>query len=326
VAICLASYFPHRDQSSPERILINSLGWADPDNECMTATTVRPMAGQVCVVTGANSGIGKATSIGLATLGASVVLVCRDRVRGEAAVAEVAAVAAGSGGQPTLELADLSHLQQVRALAARLTRLPRVDVLVNNAGLISARRRTTADGFEYTLAVNHLAPFLLTNLLTPALQASPSARVITVSSVIHRAALLHLDDLQLERHYLAMLAYANSKLANILFTRELATRLKGTGITANCLHPGTVASRFGDTGAAWLRLGLVVGRPFLRSAESGASTVVYLAASPDVVGQTGGYYVNSKRHNPSRAARNDDLARQLWDVSARLTGLTSATL
>ena len=172
------------------------------------------------------------------------------------------------------------------------------------------------------MAVNHLAPFLLTNLLAPALRASAPARVVTVSSVMHRAALLDPDYLHLERRYLAMLAYANSKLANILFTRELARRLGGTGVTANCLHPGTVASRFGDTGAAWLRLGLVVGRPFLRSAESGARTVVYLAASPDVAGQTGGYYVNSKRRNPSRAARDDVLAGRLWDISARLTGLT----
>jgi NAD(P)-dependent dehydrogenase (short-subunit alcohol dehydrogenase family) len=200
--------------------------------------------------------------------------------------------------------------------------LPRIDVLVNNAGLIGARRRTTADGFEYTMAVNHLAPFLLTNLLAPALQASAPARVVTVSSVMHRAALLDPDDLQLERRYLPMLAYANSKLANVLFTRELARRLDGTGVTANCLHPGTVASRFGDTGAAWLRLGLVVGRPFLRSAVSGARTVVYLAESPDVARHTGGYYVTSKRRNPSRAARDDVLAGRLWDVSARLTGLT----
>jgi retinol dehydrogenase-12 len=291
--------------------------------ERMTVTAGLPMVGRICVVTGASSGIGKAASIALARLGASVVLVCRDQGRGEAARAEIAA--AGSRGQPSLELADLSCLNQVRALAVRLARLPRIDVLVNNAGLIGARRRTSADGFEYTLAVNHLAPFLLTNLLTPTLRASAPARVVTVSSVAHRAGLLNLDDLQLERHYLPMLAYANSKLANILFTRELARQLDGTGVTANCLHPGTVASRFGDTGAAWLRLGLAIGRAFLRSTESGARTVVYLAASPHVAGQTGGYYVNARRRNPSRAARNDILARQLWDISACLTGLTSPT-
>lgn len=284
------------------------------------------MAGSVCVVTGASSGIGKAASIALARLGASIVLVCRDRLRGEAAMAEIAAAGPGagrgSGGQPSLELADLSSLDQVRAVATRLARLPRIDVLVNNAGLIGSRRQVTSDGFEYTFAVNHLAPFLLTNLLTRKLQASTRSRVVTVSSVMHRAAMLNLDDLQLERHYLPMLAYANSKLANILFTRELARRLAGTGVTANCLHPGTVATRFGDTGAGWLRLGLAAGRPFLRSPESGATTVVYLASSPDVADQNGGYYVNSRRRNPSRAARDHAVARQFWDVSARLTGLT----
>ncbi len=287
----------------------------------MTASTVRPMAGRVCVVTGASSGIGKATSVELAGLGATVVLVCRDKARGEAALAEVAAAAAGESGKPSLELADLSSMEQVRALAARLAALPRIDALVNNAGLVVARRQLTADGFELSLAVNHLAPFLLTNLLRPALAASAPARVVTVSSIAHRAALLSLDDLQLERRYLAMLAYANSKLANVLFTRALARRLDGTGVTANCLHPGTVRTRFGDTGALWLRLGLAVGGGLLRTPESGARTVVYLASAPEVAGQTGGYYVNARRRRPSRRARDDSLADRFWEVSARLTGL-----
>ncbi len=303
----------------------------------MTANTVRPMAGRVCVVTGASSGIGKATSVELATLGARVVLVCRDKARGEAALAEVAAAGQNAArqdgadqdeadqdeaGQPALELADLSSMEQVRSLATRLTALPRIDVLVNNAGLVVARRQLTADGFELSLAVNHLAPFLLTNLLRPTLTASAPARVVTVSSIAHRAAMLSLDDLQLERRYLAMLAYANSKLANVLFTRELARRLDGTGVTANCLHPGTVRTRFGDTGALWLRLGLAVGGGMLRTPESGARTVVYLASAPEVAGQTGGYYVSARRRQPSRQARDDSLAERLWEVSARLTGLT----
>ena len=212
-------------------------------------------------------------------------------------------------------------MEQVRALAARLAALPRIDALVNNAGLVVARRQLTADGFELSLAVNHLAPFLLTNLLRPALAASAPARVVTVSSIAHRAALLSLDDLQLERRYLAMLAYANSKLANVLFTRALARRLDGTGVTANCLHPGTVRTRFGDTGAPWLRLGLSVGGGLLKTPESGARTVVYLASAPEVAGQTGGYYVNARRRRPSRRARDDSLADRFWEVSARLTGL-----
>ncbi|HEX5189482.1 MAG TPA: SDR family NAD(P)-dependent oxidoreductase [Streptosporangiaceae bacterium] len=288
----------------------------------MTATTVRPMGGRVCVVTGASSGIGKATSVALAGLGATVVLVCRDRARGQAAMADVAA-AAGETARPSLELADLSSMEQVRALAGRLGKLPAIRVLINNAGLVVARRQLTADGFELSLAVNHLAPFLLTNLLLPTLTASAPARVITVSSIAHRGAMLDVDDLQCERRYLAMLAYANSKLANVLFTRELARRLDATEVTANCLHPGTVRSRFGDTGALWLRLGLAVGGGVLRTPESGAKTSVYLASAPEMAGQTGGYYVNAKRRRPSRRARDDDLARRLWEASARLTGLAT---
>ncbi len=275
--------------------------------------------GKVCVVTGASSGIGRAASIALARLGATVVLVCRDRGRGEAALAEVAAAA--TTGQPSLELADLSSLDQVRDVAGRLAELDRIDVLVNNAGQVIGSRQLTADGIEHTLALNHLAPFLLTNLLLARLESSAPARVVTVASTAHHGARLDLADLQLERRYLPMLAYANSKLANILFTRELARRLNGTGVTATCLHPGTVNTRFGQTGSTWLRLGLVVAGPFLRSPESGASTVIYLAASPEVTDQSGGYYVGRKRRAPSAAARDDHLARQLWDASARLTGV-----
>jgi len=278
------------------------------------------MAGRLCVVTGASSGIGKAASVALARLGASVVLVCRDRGRGEAAMAEIGVAA--TGGAPSLELADLSAMEQVRDLAARLAGLPRIDALVNNAGLVVGRRKLTVDGLEHTLAVNHLAPFLLTNLLRSKLEASAAATVVTVSSLAHRSARLDLDDLQLERHYAAMLAYSNSKLANILFTRELARRLAGTGVTANCLHPGTVATNFGQTGNRWLKAGLAVGRYFLRTPESGARTLVYLASSPEVSGQTGGYYVSRRRREPSAAARDDVLARRLWEISARLTGLS----
>ena len=280
------------------------------------------MDGKVCVVTGASSGIGKAAAVALAGLGATVVLLARDGGRGEAALADVAAAA--TGGKPQLELADLRELDQVRALAARLADRTAIDVLVNNAGLVVGERQVTPDGFEHTIAVNHLAPFLLTNLLLPALTASAPARVVTVASTAHRGAMLDLDDLMLERRYLPMLAYSNSKLANILFTRELARRLDGTGVTANCLHPGTVRTGFGSTGATWLRLGLAVSGPFLRSPRSGARTVVYLAASPDVAGQTGGYYVGGKLRTPSAAARDDAMAARLWELSADLTGLPAA--
>jgi retinol dehydrogenase 12 len=281
-----------------------------------------PMNGKVCVVTGASSGIGKATSLALAGFGADVIGVCRDKARGEAALAEVAAVA--EAGPPRLEIADLSSMQEVRDLAGRLARLDRLDVLINNAGLVLGDRRISADGFEYTFALNHLAPFLLTNLLREKLVASAPARVITVSSAAHRSARLDLADLQLERHYSGWRAYSNSKLDNILFTTELASRLTGTGVTANCLHPGTVNTGFGRDGSRLLRFGLDLGRRFLTTADQAAGTVVYLASSPDVEDATGGYYVKRKLRTPSRAARNEATARRLWEISAELTGLPEA--
>jgi retinol dehydrogenase-12 len=282
----------------------------------------RPMNGKVCVITGASSGIGKAASLALARLGADVILVCRDKARGEAALAEVGAVAPASIRQ--LELADLSSLRDVRELAGRLSRLDRLDVLINNAGLVLASRQVSADGFEYTFALNHLAPFLLTGLLREKLAASAPARVVTVSSAAHRAARLDLADLQLTGHFNGWRAYANSKLANILFTRELASRLAGTGVTANCVHPGTVNTRFGRDGSSMLRFGLGIGRRFLLSAAQGADTVVYLASSPDVAGATGGYYFKRRLRAPSGAARDPETARRLWAISAELTGLAES--
>jgi NAD(P)-dependent dehydrogenase (short-subunit alcohol dehydrogenase family) len=281
-----------------------------------------PLDGKVCVVTGASSGIGKATSLALARLGADVILVCRDAGRGEAALAGVDAVAAA--GRPGLEIADLSSQQEVRALAARLSRLDRLDVLINNAGLVIADHRVSADGFEYTFALNHLAPFLLTSSLREKLVASAPARVITVSSAAHRAARLDLADLQLTGHYNGWRAYANSKLANILFTTELASRLAGTGVTANCVHPGTVNTGFGRDGGTLLRFGIDLSRRFLLTAAQGADTVVYLASSPDVAAATGGYYIKRKRRVPSGAARDAATARRLWEISAELTGSTEA--
>jgi retinol dehydrogenase 12 len=279
------------------------------------------MRGKVCVVTGATSGIGKAAAAALAKLDAELVLVGRDRGRTEAAAAQI-----GSTGAPPpkAEIADLSSMDQVRALAARLAALERIDVLINNAGLVLGEHRVTPDGFEHVFAVNHLAPFLLTNLLLPKLTASAPARVITVTSDAHTAASLDLDDPNLEHRWDSWRSYANSKLANILFTRELARRLDGTGVTANCAHPGVVRTGFGREARPLLRLGLMIGRPFLLSPERGADTIVYLASSPEVTGQTGGYYVRRRRREPSAAARDDAAARKLWEISEKMTGLTPA--
>lgn len=276
------------------------------------------MEGKVCVVTGATSGIGKAAAIALARLGARVVLVGRDRGRAEAAAAEISSV---SASPPRTEIADLASLEQVRELAGRLAGLERVDVLVNNAGLILGERRTTVDGFEYVFAVNHLAPFLLTSLLLPKLTASVPARVVTVTSDAHSAARLELSDPNLAHGWDSWRSYANSKLANILFTRELARRLDGTGVTANCAHPGVVRTGFGREARPLVRLGVTIARPFMASPERGADTIVYLASSPGVADQTGGYYVKRQRREPSAAARDDTAARKLWEISEKMTGL-----
>jgi NAD(P)-dependent dehydrogenase (short-subunit alcohol dehydrogenase family) len=279
------------------------------------------MKGTVCVVTGATSGIGKAAATALARLGATVVLVGRDRGRTEAAAAEIAPV---SASPPRAEIADLASLEQVRGLAGRLDGLERIDVLINNAGLVLGERRITPDGFEHVFALNHLAPFLLTSLLLPKLTASAPARVVTVTSDAHSAARLDLSDPNLEHGWDSWRSYANSKLANILFTRELARRLDGTGVTANCAHPGVVRTGFGRESRPLLKLGITIARPFMLSPERGADTIVYLASSPDVAGQTGGYYVKRQRREPSAAARDDAAARELWELSEKLTGLAPA--
>jgi NAD(P)-dependent dehydrogenase (short-subunit alcohol dehydrogenase family) len=279
------------------------------------------MSGEVCVVTGATSGIGQATAAALAGQGAQVVLVGRDRGRAEKAAAEVAAA---GGPAPQLEIADLASMGQVRALADRLGALERIDVLVNNAGLMAGQRRVTADGYDEVFAVNHLAPFLLTNLLLSQLTAAGPARVITVTSGAHAAARLDLDDLQLEHEWEGWRAYADSKLANILFTRELARRLAGSAVTANCAHPGLVRTRFGREVRGPMRVSVTLARPFMLSPQRGATTIVYLATSPEVAGATGGYYVKSRPREPSPAARDDAAARRLWQLSEELTGLTPA--
>jgi NAD(P)-dependent dehydrogenase (short-subunit alcohol dehydrogenase family) len=278
------------------------------------------LSGRTVVVTGATSGIGLAASVALAALGPELVLVGRDRARLEAAVAAVKARAPGA--QVAALRADLSSLAEVRALAGELlARHPHLHVLVNNAGGVSARREVTPDGLERTFAVNHLAPYLLTRLLLDRLRASAPARIVNVASIAHRNAALDFDDLQLTRDYAVMRAYGRSKLANVLFTRELARRLAGTGVTVNSLHPGAVATRIWSR-APWLfRPLLAVAKRFMLTPEQGAATLVHLAASAEVERLTGAYFEGGRAVDPSAAARDEAAARRLWEESARLVGL-----
>jgi NAD(P)-dependent dehydrogenase (short-subunit alcohol dehydrogenase family) len=195
---------------------------------------------------------------------------------------------------------------------------------VNNAGAVFSQRSLTVDGFERTFALNHLAYFLLTNLLIDLLRADAPSRIVNVSSAAHTGAVLDFDDLQSERKYAGFRAYGRSKLANILFTHELARRLEGTGVTANCLHPGVVATGFNRNNGLLMQLGMTIARPFLISAEKGAQTIVYLASSPEVEGVTGEYFVNCTATSSSPASYDDEAARKLWDVSASLTGLSGS--
>lgn len=281
------------------------------------------LGGRTCVITGATSGIGKATARGLQALGARLVLVCRDRAKGEATAEEVAREAGGR--TPEVVRADLASQAEVRRAAGELlARLPQIHVLVNNAGVVNLRRELSPDGIEMTWAVNHLAYFLLTGLLLERIVASPRARIVSVASDAHRFAPrggIRFDDPGFERGYRAMRVYGHSKLANILMTRELARRLAGTGATANCLHPGAVSTGLG-TNNGWLaKLVVPAIRPFLRTPERGAATSVFLASSPAVEGVSGRYYRDCREARVSEAARDDAAARRLWQLSAEAVGL-----
>ena len=279
-----------------------------------------PLSGKTVLVTGATSGIGFEASVKLARMGAELVLVGRNRTRGEAALR---AVKKRSGSDAaSLMLCDFAFQKQVRALAADVVAThPRLHILVNNAGGANLRREVTQDGIEETFAVNHLAPFLLTHLLLDLLKRSAPARVVTVASIEHRSGDMPFDDLQFEKGgYRVTRAYARSKLANVLFTAELARRLAGTGVTANSLHPGAVATNIWSHAPWYVRPLLPVVKLFMISAEKGADTIVYLAASPEVEGLTGGYYEKNRRILPSRLAQNEAVAKNLWERSAALVG------
>jgi len=275
---------------------------------------------KVCLITGATSGIGKATATGLANMGASVVMIGRDRGRGEAALAEVKEKS--TGASLNLMLADLSSQEEIRRLADEVKEsYPRVDVLINNAGVIRSERITTADGLETTFAVNHLAHFLLTNLLLDALKASAPSRIVNVASGEQRNGTIDFDDLQGEKGYKGAKAYSQSKLATVLFTYELARRLEGTGVTANCLHPGVVGTNLGSGVSGVFGFTVRALTPLMKSPEKGAETSVYLASSPEVEGLSGRYFAKKAEARSSDASYDERLARRLWEASADLTNL-----
>jgi NAD(P)-dependent dehydrogenase (short-subunit alcohol dehydrogenase family) len=279
----------------------------------------REMTGRIAMVTGANTGIGKEVAAALARQGAQVVMVCRSAERGREALAEVraAATAAGAGGGAEILAIDLASLAAVRAgAAAFLARHERLHVLVNNAGVVCMSRQTSADGYELTFAVNQLAPFLLTQQLLPGLAAGAPARIVNVASRAHRGAHMHWDDLQFERKYGAAAAYGQSKLANILFTRELARRLDAAAIVANAVHPGVVSTDLVRGTPLFVRWGF---RLFGLTPVQGAAGPVLLASDPRLAGVTGRYFDRTREAQPSAAARDDEAAKRLWDICATLT-------
>jgi retinol dehydrogenase 14 len=282
------------------------------------------MEGKVVLITGGTSGIGRAAATALAAMGAEVVVTGRSRERGEAAVEEIRDT---SGNERVhLMLADLAVQAEVRGLAEEFReRYDRLDVLVNNAGIVQSKRIETPDGLELTLAVNHLAPFLLTNLLLDLLKKSAPSRVITVSSEARRGASINFDDLQSERRYRAFQVYGMTKLANILFTYELAERLKGTGVVANCLHPGAVNTNFGSSNRSVGTLLFRAFKPFMRTPEEGADTLVYLASSSEVGSMTGGYLTDREVVSSFDEPHDEATQKRLWEVSEELTSLKVAS-
>jgi retinol dehydrogenase 14 len=280
------------------------------------------MTGKTVLVTGATGGIGRAAATRLASLGARVGITGRDRARAEAAA--VAITRASGGSAVDVFVADMSSQAEVRRLADEvLAAYPRLDVLLNNVGGFWAHRHVTADGLEHTFALNHLAPFLLTNLFLDRLIASAPARIVTVSSGAQSMGKIDFDDLMAEQKYSGQQAYNQSKLANVMFTYELARRLEGTGVSANALHPGVTRTAFGAEDPTGLMVPLIaVLRPFMKSPEQGADTAVYLASSPEVEGVSGRYFAGRKAKTSNKSSYDAATTARLWEVSADLVGLT----
>jgi NAD(P)-dependent dehydrogenase (short-subunit alcohol dehydrogenase family) len=275
------------------------------------------LSGKTIVITGATSGIGQVAAERLAEMGARIVQIARDKSRAEAALARLR-----PGAKHAVHFADLSSTADMKRVAAEVSAAePRIDILVNNAGAMFNSRGVTIDNLERTFATNHVAYYVLTLGLLGRL--SPTARIVNTASDAHRGARLDFNDLQSEKKYGAFPVYKKSKLANILFTRELARRLEGSKITANSLHPGFVSTRFGQGGGGWMPLIVKIGMSFAAiSPEEGAKTIVYLASSDEVEGRTGGYYYKCRPSTPTTEAQDDSSARRLWDVTEALTGVT----
>lgn len=277
--------------------------------------------GKVVVITGATSGIGQVAAEALGAMGARLVLVARNPVRAAATLARLREL--NPGVTPTVHYADLSTLSEMKRVGAELAAAePRIDVLINNAGALYTRRQVTADGLERTFATNHLAYFVLTEVVRGSLRAAAPARVVNTASGAHKGESLDFADLQFAHGYDARTAYGRSKLANILFTRELARRLAGSGVTANCLHPGFVATRFGNESGGWLSYAIRVAKLFALSEQKGAETLTYLASAPEVAEVSGAYFYQCRVRTPSPQAQDDTSARRLWGESARIAGLS----
>lgn len=278
------------------------------------------MKGKVVVITGATSGIGEVAARRLAGMGARLVLVARDAARGQKALTRLPSI--GAGKPHSIYYGDLSRISESKRVAAEIGAAePRIDVLINNAGALFGSRRLTADNLEETFATNHMAYFVLTLGLKANLLAAAPARVVSTASDAHKGYTLDFDDLQAEKGYSPIRAYSRSKLCNILFTRELARRWSGTGVTVNCLHPGFVATRFGDGSGGFLSSVVRVAKVFAITPEKGAKTIVYLASSPDVAAISGEYFYKCRPATPTAGGLDDSAANRLWNESAKLAGI-----
>ena len=278
------------------------------------------MQGKVVVVTGATSGIGEVAAQRLAEMGARIVLIARDKARGEAALARLQS--GDTSRSHSIHYGDLSRISEMKRLAVEIAAAePRIDVLINNAGAMFGSRHMTEDNLELTFAINHMAYFVLTHGLRERLLASSPARIVNTASDAHKGRMLDVEDLQSAKGYSAVNVYGRSKLCNILFTRELSRRWSGKGVTANCLHPGFVATRFGDGSGGFLSRAVRVAKIFAISPEKGAETIVYLASSPDAASVSGEYFYKCRPAMPTAQARDDTTAGRLWIESSKLAGI-----